>query len=304
MKNKNLIYVAGPTGIGKTKLAIDLAKKFNTEIVSCDSRQFYKELKIGTCPPSFNDLNDIKHHFIHNKSIKDIYSVGDYEKEAIELISEIFKIKDTLILVGGSGLYADSILFGMDEFPNISKEIKEKIQFDMENSGLDYILEELRILDPEYYNKVDKNNIVRITRALEVIKQTNSKFSSLRTNKKKKREFKSHILILESSRDDLYNKINTRVDKMLENGLEKEAYQLMDYKKLNTLNTVGYKEFFKYFDGEMSYNDTINKIKQNTRNYAKRQITWLKKYKNAIRINSNSNANSIISKISNTHEKF
>jgi tRNA dimethylallyltransferase len=304
MKNKNLIYVAGPTGIGKTKLAIDIAKKFNTEIVSCDSRQFYKELKIGTCPPSFNDLNDIKHHFIHNKSIKDTYSVGDYEKEAIELISEIFKIKDTLILVGGSGLYADSILFGMDEFPNISKEIKEKIQFDIENSGLDYILEELRILDPEYYNKVDKNNIVRITRALEVIKQTNSKFSSLRTNKKKKREFKSHILILESSRDDLYNKINTRVDKMLENGLEKEAYQLMDYKKLNTLNTVGYKEFFKYFDGEMSYNDTINKIKQNTRNYAKRQITWLKKYKNAIRINSNSNANSIISKISNTHEKF
>ena len=304
MKNKNLIYVAGPTGIGKTKLAIDLAKKFNTEIVSCDSRQFYKELKIGTCPPSFNDLNDIKHHFIHNKSIKDTYSVGDYEKEAIELISEIFKIKDTLILVGGSGLYADSILFGMDEFPNISKEIKEKIQFDIENSGLDYILEELRILDPEYYNKVDKNNIVRITRALEVIKQTNSKFSSLRTNKKKKREFKSHILILESSRDDLYNKINTRVDKMLENGLEKEAYQLMDYKKLNTLNTVGYKEFFKYFDGEMSYNDTINKIKQNTRNYAKRQITWLKKYKDAIRINSNSNANSIISKISNTHEKF
>jgi len=304
MKNKNLIYVAGPTGIGKTKLAIDIAKKFNTEIVSCDSRQFYKELKIGTCPPSFDDLNDIKHHFIHNKSIKDTYSVGDYEKEAIELISEIFKIKDTLILVGGSGLYADSILFGMDEFPNISKEIKEKIQFDIENSGLDYILEELRILDPEYYNKVDKNNIVRITRALEVIKQTNSKFSSLRTNKKKKREFKSHILILESSRDDLYNKINTRVDKMLENGLEKEAYQLMDYKKLNTLNTVGYKEFFKYFDGEMSYNDTINKIKQNTRNYAKRQITWLKKYKNAIRINSNSNANSIISKISNTHEKF
>ena len=304
MKNKNLIYVAGPTGIGKTKLAIDLAKKFNTEIVSCDSRQFYKELKIGTCPPSFNDLNDIKHHFIHNKSIKDTYSVGDYEKEAIELISEIFKIKDTLILVGGSGLYADSILFGMDEFPNISKEIKEKIQFDIENSGLDYILEELRILDPEYYNKVDKNNIVRIKRALEVIKQTNSKFSSLRTNKKKKREFKSHILILESSRDDLYCKINTRVDKMLENGLENEAYQLMDYKKLNTLNTVGYKEFFKYFDGEMSYNDTINKIKQNTRNYAKRQITWLKKYKNAIRINSNSNANSIISKISNTHEKF
>lgn len=304
MKNKNLIYVAGPTGIGKTKLAIDIAKKFNTEIVSCDSRQFYKELKIGTCPPSFDDLNDIKHHFIHNKSIKDTYSVGDYEKEAIELISEIFKTKDTLILVGGSGLYADSILFGMDEFPNISKEIKEKIQFDIENSGLDYILEELRILDPEYYNKVDKNNIVRITRALEVIKQTNSKFSSLRTNKKKKREFKSHILILESSRDDLYNKINIRVDKMLENGLEKEAYQLMDYKKLNTLNTVGYKEFFKYFDGEMSYNDTINKIKQNTRNYAKRQITWLKKYKNAIRINSNSNANSIISKISNTHEKF
>ena len=166
MKNKNLIYVAGPTGIGKTKLAIDIAKKFNTEIVSCDSRQFYKELKIGTCPPSFDDLNDIKHHFIHNKSIKDTYSVGDYEKEAIELISEIFKIKDTLILVGGSGLYADSILFGMDEFPNISKEIKEKIQFDIENSGLDYILEELRILDPEYYNKVDKNNIVRITRAL------------------------------------------------------------------------------------------------------------------------------------------
>lgn len=304
MKNKNLIYVAGPTGIGKTKLAINLAKKFNTEIISCDSRQFYKELKIGTCPPSIEELNEIKHYFIHNKSIKDSYSVGAYEKECIEVITKIFTTKDILILVGGSGLYADSILYGMDDFPDISKEIKEKVQFDLKNRGLEYISKELKNLDPDFYNEVDKNNVIRITRALEVIKQSNSRFSSLRKKTKKERNFKSQILIVESPRKELYDKINLRVNKMVENGLEKEAYELVNYKKLNTMNTVGYKEFFKYFEGELSYYETINKIKQNTRNYAKRQITWLKKYKDAIRIDSTSNTDKIISKIVETYEKF
>lgn len=304
MKNKQLIYVAGPTGIGKTKLAINLAKKFNTEIISCDSRQFYKELKIGTCPPSIEELNEIKHYFIHNKSIKDSYSVGAYEKECIEVITKIFTTKDILILVGGSGLYADSILYGMDDFPDISKEIKEKVQFDLKNRGLEYISKELKNLDPDFYNEVDKNNVIRITRALEVIKQSNSRFSSLRKKTKKERNFKSQILIVESPRKELYDKINLRVNKMVENGLEKEAYELVNYKKLNTMNTVGYKEFFKYFEGELSYYETINKIKQNTRNYAKRQITWLKKYKDAIRIDSTSNTDKIISKIVETYEKF
>jgi len=304
MKNKQLIYVAGPTGIGKTKLAINLAKKFNTEIISCDSRQFYKELKIGTCPPSIEELNEIKHYFIHNKSIKDSYSVGAYEKECIEVITKIFTTKDILILVGGSGLYADSILYGMDDFPDISKEIKEKVQFDLKNRGLEYISKELKNLDPDFYNEVDKNNVIRITRALEVIKQSNSRFSSLRKKTKKERNFKSQILIVESPRKELYDKINLRVNKMVENGLEKEAYELLNYKKLNTMNTVGYKEFFKYFEGELSYYETINKIKQNTRNYAKRQITWLKKYKDAIRIDSTSNTDKIISKIVETYEKF
>ena len=293
MISKKLIYIAGPTGIGKTDLGIDIAKKLKTEIISCDSRQFYKELKIGTSPPTEKQLNEIKHHFIHNKSIHDVYNIGLYEKEATKVIKELFKVNDKIILVGGSGLYADSIIYGIDDFPNVPAKIRDKIINQYNSNGIKYIQNRLKSLDTEYYNKIDINNTNRIIRALEIIEYTGNTFSSYRTNTIKKRDFESHIIIIECEREKLYSRINKRVDLMLKAGLEEEAYNLKDNKDLNTLNTVGYKEFFSYFENKISYSEAVEKIKQNTRNYAKRQITWLKKYKNSIKVNYNDDVDSI-----------
>ena len=293
MISKKLIYIAGPTGIGKTDLGIDIAKKLKTEIISCDSRQFYKELKIGTSPPSEKQLNEIKHHFIHNKSIHDVYNIGLYEKEATKVIRELFNVNDKIILVGGSGLYADSIIYGIDNFPNVPAKIRDKIINQYNSNGIEYIQNRLKLLDTEYYNKIDINNTNRIIRALEIIEYTGNTFSSYRTNTIKKRDFESHIIIIECEREKLYSRINKRVDLMLKAGLEEEAYNLKDNKDLNTLNTVGYKEFFNYFENKISYSEAVEKIKQNTRNYAKRQITWLKKYKNSIKVNYNDDVDSI-----------
>tara|TARA_B100001113_G_C21106106_1_gene620961 strand:- start:122 stop:1021 length:900 start_codon:yes stop_codon:yes gene_type:complete len=295
--NKNLIYIAGPTGVGKTAFSIELAKKLKTEIISCDSRQFYKELEIGTCPPTKHQLKEIKHHFIHNKSIHDKYNVGLYEKDAIHIINNLFKDKEYLILVGGSGLYADSVIYGIDEFPEIPKKIRDEITRIYKNKGITYLQEELKKLDREYYENVDIKNHSRIIRALEIIKFTGSKFSSLRKHTKKKREFKTKVILLECSREVLYDKINRRVDVMISNGLEEETFKLQKHSNLNTLNTVGYKEFFDYFENKLSYDEAINKIKQNTRNYAKRQITWLKKYKNSKKINIEKNFEIDLNKI-------
>lgn len=299
MISKKLIYIAGPTGIGKTDLGIDIAKKLKTEIISCDSRQFYKELKIGTSPPSEKQLNEIKHHFIHNKSIHDNYNIGLYEKEATKVIKELFKVNDKIILVGGSGLYADSIIYGIDDFPNVPAKIRDKIINQYNSNGIEYIQNRLKSLDTEYYNKIDINNTNRIIRALEIIEYTGNTFSSYRTNTIKKRDFESHIIIIECEREKLYSRINKRVDFMLKAGLEEEAYNLKDNKDLNTLNTVGYKEFFSYFENKISYSEAVEKIKQNTRNYAKRQITWLKKYKNSIKVNYNDDVESIFKNLNN-----
>ncbi len=292
--NKNLIYIAGPTGVGKSELAIELAKKLKTEIISCDSRQFYKELEIGTCPPTERQLKEVKHHFIHNKSIHDIYNVGLYEKDAIHKINKLFEDKGYLILVGGSGLYADSVIYGIDEFPEIPQQIRDEITRMYKEKGILYIQKELKKLDREYYEIVDIKNQSRIIRALEIIKFTGNKFSSLRKDKKKKREFKTKVVLLECPREILYDRINNRVDIMISNGLEEEARNLKKYSNLNTLNTVGYKEFFDYFDNKSSYNEAINKIKQNTRNYAKRQITWFKKYSNAIKVSNSEISTNLI----------
>ncbi len=292
--NKNLIYIAGPTGVGKTELSIELAKKLKTEIVSCDSRQFYKELEIGTCPPTEHQLKEIKHHFIHNKSIHDKYNVGLYEKDAIHIINSLFENKEYLILVGGSGLYADSVIYGIDEFPEIPEKIRDEITRIYKDKGISYLQEELKELDREYYEIVDLKNQSRIIRALEVIKFTGNKFSLHRKQTKKKREFKTKVILLECPREILYNRINSRVDVMISNGLEEEARNLKKYSNLNTLNTVGYKEFFDYFENKLSYNETINKIKQNTRNYAKRQITWYKKYSNAIKVSNSEVSTNLI----------
>ena len=296
-KNKNLIYIAGPTGVGKTDLSIEIAKKFNTDIVSCDSRQFYKELKIGASPPSYSQLKEVKHHFIHHKSIHDVYNVGKYEKDAITVINDLFKEKDNLILVGGSGLYADSIMYGIDDFPDIPSGIRNNIIADFKSGGLEFIQNKLKKLDPEYYEEVDLSNFNRIIRALEVIELTGKKFSSLRTKKEKQRIFKSHVLIIETDREKLYKRINDRVDSMIKEGLEEEALKLKDFKELNPLNTVGYKEFFNYFEDKLTFTQTVEKIKQNTRNYAKRQITWLKKYSDAKKINMSGNIKANINKI-------
>lgn len=296
-KNKNLIYIAGPTGIGKTNLSIEIAKKLNTEIISCDSRQFYKELKIGTSPPSTSQLNQIRHHLIHNKSIHDVYNVGLYEKEAIELVNKLFEDTDILILVGGSGLYADSIMNGIDNFPDIPPNIREGLINEYNSSGLEVIQNKLKKLDIKYYNEVDLNNSNRIIRALEIIEFTGKPFSLFRTKKIKERIFESQVIVMECERNKLYNRINNRVDMMIEKGLEKEVLELENFKHLNTLNTVGYKEFFKYFEDKISYSDAVGKIKQNTRNYAKRQITWLKKYNNSIKVNYNQDIDKIINEL-------
>ena len=287
MSNKSLIYIAGPTGVGKTKISIELAKKFKTEIVSCDSRQFYKELKIGTAPPSSDDLKEVKHHFIQNKSIEEIFTVGDFEKEAINKIDTLFNLHDTLIMVGGSGLYADAIMFGLDKFPEISKEIRNQINLFYENHGLKALQELLLEKDPKYYTRVDKNNHVRLIRAIEICISSGTTYSSFLGKKKDVRKFVSKIVVIESPRKRLYEQIDKRVDSMVNEGLEKEVKNLLNYKKYPALNTVGYKELFPFFEGEIKFEDAINEIKKNTRRYAKRQITWLKKYDNALSFNNN-----------------
>ena len=295
--SKTLIYVAGPTGIGKTSLSIELAKRLKTEVISCDSRQFYKELKIGTSPPSDEQLREVNHHFIHNKSILDDYSVGDYEKESINIATKLFKKRDYLILVGGSGLYADSILFGIDDIPKVPLEIKDKLNLKFNEKGIVYLQEKLKEIDLEYYNKVDLENPSRLIRAIGVYKASGKKISSLRKNNKKERIFNSLIITMKSDRESLYERINKRVDKMLQDGLEQEARELMKFRNYNALNTVGYKEYFLYFDGKLSKEETINKIKQNTRNYAKRQITWFKKYNNALEFKIGDSIDELLNKL-------
>ena len=294
MKKKTLIYITGPTGIGKTKISILLAKKLNSEIISSDSRQFYKEMTIGTSAPSANDLKTVKHHFIQQLSVVEDYSIGNYERDCIKLINEKFKSYDILIMTGGSGLYADSVLYGLDKFPQTNKKIRNNLISLFEKKGIVYLQEKLKEKDPIYFAKIDLNNHQRIIRALEVSIFTGKPFSSFLQKRKTNRIFNSKILIIEESRNKLYEKINKRVDLMIKKGLEKEARSLIKYQHKNSLQTVGYREFFKFFDGNITRDEAILKIKKNTRNYAKRQITWNKKYKNAIRFSSNSSLNKIL----------
>ena len=282
MSNKSLIYIAGPTAVGKTKISIELAKKFNTEIISCDSRQFYKELKIGTAPPTIEELREVKHHFIQNKSIKEIFTVSDYEKEAINKINTLFNSRETLIMVGGSGLYADAIMFGLDKFPEIPNEIRNQVNLFYKTHGLKALQELLLEKDPKYYTRVDKNNHIRLIRALEVCITSGKPYSSFLGKTRDSRIFVSKMVIIESPREKLYNQINRRVDSMVNEGLEEEVKKLFNYRKYPALNTVGYKELFPFFKGKIKFEDAINEIKKNTRRYAKRQITWLKKYENAL----------------------
>ena len=282
MSTKTLIYIAGPTGVGKTKTAIALAKAFDTEIISCDSRQFYKEMKIGTAVPTEEELAAVPHHFIQSKSIEEAYTVADFEKEAMATIEELFDKKDTLIMVGGSGMYADAVMFGMDEFPEVPQEVRNQIRLFYQTHGLQGLQVLLREKDPKYYTRVDINNPVRLLRALEVCIASDKPYSSFLGQERPARSFVSKMIILHCPRTVLYDKINARVNQMMKDGLEEEARALIPFKDHAALRTVGYKELFPYFDGECSLEEAINEIKKNSRRYAKRQITWFKKYDNAL----------------------
>ena len=294
MKKKTLIYITGATGIGKTKVSVLLANKLNSEVISSDSRQFYKEMTIGTSVPSANELKTVKHHFIQHMSVVEDYSIGNYEKDCIKIINEKFKIYDLLIMTGGSGMYADSVLYGLDKFPHINKKTRNNLISLFRKKGIEYLQEKLKEKDPIYYRKIDLNNHQRIIRALEVCVFTGKPYSSFLEKRKTDRIFNIKILIIEEDRNKLYKKINNRVDLMIKNGLEKEAKSLIKHQDKNSLQTVGYKEFFDFFNGNITRDEAILKIKKNTRNYAKRQITWNKKYKNAIRISPDSSLNKIL----------
>ena len=294
MSNKNLIYIGGPTAVGKSAIAIEIAKYFSTEIISCDSRQFYKEMVIGTAVPSKDQLNEINHHFIQDRSIINHFPVGEYEKEAIKIINKLFEKTNILILVGGSGLYANSILYGLDSIPKIKKITIDKVNKTYEEMGLKHIQNLLKKIDFEYYNKVDLNNHRRIIRALTVSMETKNPYSSFLNNTNQERNFMEHIYIINEDRDRLYNKINNRVDQMLENGLENEAKSLIKLNHLKALQTLGYKEWIPYWKGNCNKIDVINEIKKNSRRYAKRQLTWFKKYKSAKWMEPNESINSII----------
>lgn len=276
MTKKKLIVIVGPTAIGKTTFSIQLAKALNTEIISADSRQFFKELSIGTAVPSEEELATAPHHFIHSHSIKDEYTAGKFEEEALSKIEELFKTHDNLVLVGGSGLYVDALCNGIDEMAG-DKKIKQDLIEQHKTEGLYPLILQLKELDPEYYEKVDRKNPVRVIRALEVCLATGSPFSSLRKKEPKKRSFEIIKIGLDADREVIYNRIDTRVDQMINSGLIEEAKSLIPDKDLNALQTVGYKELFQHFDGEFTIEKAIEEIKKNSRRYAKRQLTWFKK---------------------------
>lgn len=277
MKIKNLISVVGPTGIGKTRLAIDLAKHFNTEIVSCDSRQFFKEMIIGTASPSADELAEVTHHFIGNLSVQEYYSIGQYEEDALKKLNELFENHDTVILVGGSMMYEKAVIEGLNDLPEANEKNQTKLQEILDNEGVEKLQEMLKELDPEYFSVVDFHNHRRLLRAIDVIWQTNTKYSELIAVSQDSRDFNVIRIGIEAPREELYDRINKRVDIMMEKGLLDEAKSLEKFKHLTALNTVGYSELFKYFDEEWDLEFAVSEIKKNSRRYAKRQLTWYRK---------------------------
>ena len=275
-KHKYLIVIAGATAVGKTKMAIQLAADLKAEIFSADSRQFYREMSIGTAKPSAIELQSAEHHFIDNLSIQDEYSVGDYEKECLAALDIYFEKKKIAILCGGTGLYIKAICEGLDQFPKVPPSYRTALKEELENNGLSRLQEELKEKDPEYFSQADVHNPQRVIRALEIIRFTNRSFMSFWKKDMKERPFKVLKFALEMDRKKLYERINQRVDLMIVAGLVEEAKSLHPFKKKNALQTVGYKELFAHFDGEMGLDEAIELIKRNTRRYAKRQMTWFR----------------------------
>lgn len=278
--NKELIVIAGPTAIGKTDLSISIAKKLNTEIISADSRQIYKELKIGTATPSAEQLSQVKHHFIQCISIHGNYNASRYEEEVNLLLDDLFMEHDKVILCGGSGLYIDAVCKGIDDLPSIDPAVRNSIQQQFETEGIESLLEDLLKLDPDSFNKIDLSNPKRIQKALEISIITGKPYSSFLTSPQKKRNYTIRKIALDMDRELLYERINSRVLEMIKNGLAEEARSLYPYRKINALNTVGYKELFEHFDGKLSEYEAITNIQANTRRYARKQLTWFRKDKN------------------------
>ena len=277
---KTLVVITGPTGIGKTEVSIKVARHFNAEIVSADSRQIFKELNIGTAVPSTEELAAIPHHFIQSHSVEENYNASRYETEALELIDKLFQQRDVLLLVGGSMLYIDAICKGIDSMPDADPEVRAALKKQLEEEGLESLRLQLKTLDPEYYKKVDLKNPNRIIHALEISIQTGKPYSSFRSDTPKKRPFQIIKIAFNCDRQVLHNRINLRVDKMMEAGLETEARSVYHKKQLNSLNTVGYQELFAYFNGEISREKAIELIKRNSRRYARKQITWFRRDEN------------------------
>jgi len=272
--SKFLITIVGPTAIGKTSLAIKLARNYKTEIISADSRQFYKELNIGTAKPSNDELSSIKHHLINNISVNDKYDISQLESDARKIIDKLFKTKDYVILVGGSGLYIDTILYGIDKIPNVKESLRKELNMEFQNNGLKNLLAQLKKIDPNSYKNIDLNNHRRIIRALEVSISSKKPYSSFLTDSVKESNYNEIIIGLNCDRDKLHSLINKRVDKMIQCGLIEEVKKLVKFKNLNALNTIGYKEIFDYLDNKISLEQSIEKIKTNSRRYAKRQLTY------------------------------
>lgn len=277
MSTKFLISVVGATAIGKTALSIKLAQHYHTEIVSCDSRQFYKEMEIGTAVPTAAELKAAKHHFIQNRSIHDDYSVGQFEKDALETIDKLHEIKELVIMVGGSGLYADAVTKGLDYFPPIAPEIRENLNAELEEKGLESLQLQLKEMDPETYTCIELENPHRVIRALEVCIGSGEKYSSFKNRPKAPRNFKTIKIGLQAERSLMYERINQRVDIMVQQGLVEEAKALYPNSDLNALQTVGYRELFQHFSGQWDLDFAISEIKKNTRRFAKRQVTWNKR---------------------------
>lgn len=276
-KKPLLICVVGATAIGKTSLAVKLAQAFSTEIISADSRQFFKEMTIGTAVPSKKELSAAPHHFIQNKSIFEAYSVGDFERDAIALLENLFKKNQIVIMVGGSGLYVDAVVKGLDNFPKVPSDIREQLNLELNEKGLEALQNELRNADPIYFEKVDIQNPHRVIRALEIYRATGKPYSSFLKKENIQRDFNTLFIGLTVNREIIYERINHRVDTMIEEGLIDEAKSLFQYKEENALQTVGYRELFEYFEGKISLEEAILEIKKNTRRFAKRQNTWFKK---------------------------
>lgn len=284
---KRLIVIAGPTASGKTSLSVALAKHLETSIISADSRQFYKELAIGTAKPTKEEQSNVPHYFIDSHPVETPLSAGQFEKEAMEVVNQLFQTKDTLILVGGSGMFIDALIYGTDQLPH-APEIRNQLNRELEEHGIEALQATLKEVDPAYYREVDLKNPVRLIRALEVFRIKGIPYSQLLKGEKKPR-FKTFFFVIDHPREVLYDRINRRVDLMVEEGLFKEAEHNLHYRNLQPLNTVGYKEIFDFFDEKITYERAIELIKQNTRRYAKRQLTWFRREKNAIWLNAADN---------------